>query len=266
MRSKFRTLIAIVIVVLITILTHYLGWLHPAERFVRRLIAPGSDALYSWSVTLDDQTELFHSVGDLERAYTMLKQTYLENKIDETRFALLEEENTSLRKGLDFVQKTGFKTLGADVIGKQIDPIGSTIILNRGTKDGIKDGMPVIVHDGILIGSIARAEEDMSIVRLITDNQSRVAATLMNKEKSIGLIEGGFGLSVRMTFVPQHELISVGDVVITSGLEKEMPYGLMIGVVESVEKEVYEPFQRAIITSPVNLQQLIVVSVLLESI
>lgn len=265
MTSKFRTFFAIAVVIFLTIGLHYLGVLNSAERFIRGLIAPGSHAVYSWSVAIEEDVETFSSVEDLQHAYTALKQAYLLNKIDQTAYALLEEENASLRRQLSFVARTGIVTLGADVIGKQIDPIGSTIMINRGKQDGVQEHMAVIVHDGILIGRIARVEDDMSIVRLITDNQSRIAATLMNKDKSIGLIEGGFGLSVRMTFVPQHEVIRIGDTVITSGLEKELPHGLIIGAVESVEKEVYEPFQRAVITSPVNLQQLTAVGILLSN-
>lgn len=264
MQHKVRTFIAILIVIMMTIGMHYLGWLTPVERFVRTLIAPGSSMLYSWSISIEDEPETFMSVEELQEAYAALKKAYLYSKIDQTQIALLKEENDSLRRQLSFIESRGNPSVGADVIGKQIDPMGSTLIINRGSNSGIKESNPVIIHDGIIVGKIARVEEDMAIVRLITDNQSRIAATLMNKEKSIGLVEGGFGLSVRMTSVPQHEIIAIGDTVITSGLEKEMPHGLVIGTVESVEKEVYEPFQRAIIASPVNLQELTVVSVLTE--
>lgn len=265
MQKKIRTFFAILAVVVVTIITHYLGWLTPVERFVRKGIAPGSSLLYNWSVSIEDNTETFMSVEDLQQAYAALKKAYLFNKIDHTKMTLLEEENNALRKQLAFLSAHSFVSVGADVIGKQIDPMGSTLIINRGSRDGIKESNPVIVYSGIVIGKIARVEEDMAIIRLITDNQSRIAATLMNKEKSIGLVEGGFGLSVRMTSVPQHEMIAIGDTVITSGLEKEMPHGLIIGQVESVEKEVYEPFQRAIIASPVDLQELTIVSVLTEA-
>lgn len=265
MQRKIRTFFAILVVIIITISFHYLGWLTPVERFIRGGIAPASSILYTWSVTVEDDTEQFMSVEELQEAYTALKKAHLYSKIDYTKITLIEEENESLRKQLLFITGRTVTTVGADVIGKQIDPVGSTLIINRGSRDGIKESNPVIVHNGILIGKIARVEEDMAIVRLITDNQSRIAATLMNKNKSIGLVEGGFGLSVRMTSVPQHEIIALGDTVITSGLEKEMPHGLIIGSVESVEKEVYEPFQRAIIGSPVELEELTVLSVLTDA-
>ncbi len=265
MQRKIRTFFAILAVILVTIITHYLGWLTPVERFVRKGIAPGSSMLYNWSVSIENDTETFMSVEDLQEAYSALKKAYLFNKLDQTKMTLLQEENNALRSQLSFLTARPFVSVGASVIGKQIDPMGSTLIINRGSRDGIKESNPVIALEGIVIGKIARVEEDMAIVRLITDNQSRIAATLMNKEKSIGLVEGGFGLSVRMTSVPQHEVIALGDTVITSGLEKEMPYGLIIGQVESVEKEVYEPFQRAIIASPVNLQDLTLISVLTEA-
>ncbi len=265
MQQKIRTFFAILTVIIVMIVVHYIGWLTPVERFVRGIFAPGSSYVYNWSIGEEGDTEHFTKVEDLEAAYSALKAAYLFTKIDQTHMTLLEEENESLRKQLVFITGRHIATIGADVIGKQIDPVGNTLIINRGSRDGIKESNPVVVDNGILVGKIARVEEDMSIVRLITDNQSRVAATLMNKDKSIGLVEGGFGLSVRMTSVPQHETIAIGDTVITSGLEKEMPHGLIIGSVESVEKEVYEPFQRAVIGSLIELEKITVVSVLTDA-
>jgi rod shape-determining protein MreC len=68
-----------------------------------------------------------------------------------------------------------------------------------------------------------------------------------------------------MTFIPQNETITPGDVIVTSGLEPLIPRGLTIGTIEAVEKEAYQPFQKAVLTPLASLNKLRVVSVLLTS-
>ena len=102
-----------------------------------------------------------------------------------------------------------------------------------------------------------------SVVQLISDQYSKIAATVLNRDKSIGVVEGGFGLSLQMNFIPQNENISVGDNIITSGLEEEIPYGLILGYVDVVRKEPYQPFQKAILSSFVDISKAQNVSILL---
>lgn len=264
--KKLKTLFLISAITIFTIILHYIGWLAPIENFFRNILNPGSQAFYSLSVQINDEAEEFTDIDKLKQAYIKIRSELAETKVDNVNYKLLEVENYSLRELLNFYEKNQiYKHVGADVIGKNVDPISNTIILNRGTRDGVAIGNPVITNNGILIGKISKAEESSSIVRLINDNQSRIAATIMNGEKSLGIIEGGYDISVRMNFIPQNETISIGDTVITSGLESEIPYGLIIGTLESIEKEAYQPFQKAIVSPLVDLESLQVVSIIVTT-
>lgn len=180
------------------------------------------------------------------------------------RLAQLEEENTELRRQMNFFATSTYRHVGADVIGRSLQPVGTSLFINRGARDGIAERNPVVAAHGVLVGTIARVDERTSLVRLLTDDQSKVAATLVNKDKSLGLIEGGYDISVRMNFIPQNEAVRVGDHVVTSGLEDNMPRGLLIGDVAAVVKEAYQPFQYAIVNPAVSLTHLTEVSVIIE--
>lgn len=262
MNSKLKTLVAFCIVIALLIVLHVLGWVRPIERFVRNIVEPGSRVLYSWSVTIAEEN--FDSPDELADAYKKLKRDLTANRIDEVRLALINSENETLREQLSFFEITTSTHIGANVVGKSIDPLSSTIRIDKGTDQGIQIGDPVIAGPGVLIGQITNADETRATVRLINDKHSRVAATLINHDKSIGLLEGGFGISVNMTFIPQNELISIGDLVVTSGLSDEIPRGLLIGTIQSVEKEPYRPFQKAAIEPALELDQLLVVSIILR--
>lgn len=266
MTAYLRTLFAIVLVIILVIIFHYLTWLKPIENFFRQVINPGGRILYNLSINLDQGEDNFSSVDDLKSAYKKLKEDILKNAIDQTKLVLLEKENSELRSQLNFFQKKTLLHVGAEVIGKNIEPLASTIIINRGQNDGLKIGQPAIIGEGILIGVIVKVDNDTAIIRLIDDNQSKIAATSLNKDNSIGIVEGGYGISIKMVFIPQNEQLNVEDIVVTSGLQENIPAGLAIGTIEAVEKEAYQPFQQAIITPYAQLDKIKQVSVIYEKI
>ena len=236
--------------ILIAIGMHYAGWLLPIEFFFRKLINPTSRAVYN--IGVQDGVPLLakdHEISQLQA----------EN-------ALLKHENNELRNQLNFFSSSSLYSVGSevkvDVIGKNIEPLGNTLVLDRGASVGIKKGNPVIIGTGVIIGKIARVEEDISIVQLLTDNQSKIAATIVNKDKTIGLVEGGYEISVRMNFIPQNEEVHISDIVVTSGLEKDIPRGLLIGKIESIQKEAHHPFQQAIIAPVIPFDKIRIVSVI----
>ena len=65
-----------------------------------------------------------------------------------------------------------------------------------------------------------------------------------------------------MDFIPRNEVVLVGDMVVTSGLEETIPRGLLIGEVAVAQNEAYQPFQQAVLTPSTDLTKLFIVSVL----
>lgn len=265
MRSqKSKTALLISLIISITIVFHYTGLLQGAEHMLRGLVSPASQAVYNWSVEINNEKQEFTSVDELEQAYRDLKHLYAENVVDKTTLERVQEENVSLKEQLTFVTKERYSHISTEVIGKNIDPLGSTLILAAGSTAGIAVGNPVIIGNGVLIGKIYRVEEDMSVVRLIDDTQSKIAATVFSQSRSIGVVEGGYGLSTRMNFIPQNENINAGDVIITSGLEAGVPRGLVIGTIQAIQKEPYEPFQSALLAPVLDLHYITVATVLIQ--
>lgn len=269
-RSKIQTFIAITAVIGLVILFHMLGWLVPVERFLRQIITPGSEMLYTITVTLaDDETKEFHTVDELKDAYERLMVEYKAAQVAAVNSELIRQENSELRNLVGFFSSTTMYHRGAEVVantvGKNIESVGSTLVINKGGRHGIRIGNPVIVETGILIGKVIRVEDDLSIVQLITDSQSKIAAMVMNGDKSIGIVEGGYNISTRMTWIPQNETVSVGDIVVTSGLENGIPRGLLIGRIAVIEREPYQAFQEAEITPLANLGKLRLVAVIIGS-
>jgi len=261
---KVKTFIGLSTFIVLVILLHFSGALLFLENFFRSVIRPVSSSLYEINLQSGDQTEVFKSIDDLKKAYIEQTKELTDLRLTNATILMLKEENRLLRSSLNFFVSTTYNKVGAEVIGKNIDPTGSTVIINRGEVAGIKVGNAAVAENGVFVGKVARVEKNEAVVRLVNDNQSRVAATVNNAEKSIGIVEGGYGISIRLNFIPQNETVSVGDTVFTSGLEDSIPRGLPIGRIEVVEKEAYQPFQKAVMTPFVALDKIFTLNIITE--
>jgi len=148
----------------------------------------------------------------------------------------------------------------ADVIGVDQDSSLRSIIINRGTRDGLAVGMPVVTDLG-LVGRIFRVSSNAAQVQLITDQNSAISGRLQTTRVEgsvIGLLAG----NLRMTFIPLGADIVEGDLVVTSGLGGNLPADIVIGQVTSIRQFEFELFQETEIRSLINFDTLEIVLVI----
>jgi len=262
---RSRTFISIGIVVGAFIFLHWVGLLSPMEKGARFVIYAGSHALYQWTIGISQAMRFSESKKKLIQEVDSLKAKQNDTTVDQTRLKIVEDENTELREQLHFFATHNVVHVGAEVIGRSINPLGTEVIINKGVRDGIGLNNPVIVGDGILIGKISSVDTENATIRLINDNNSKIAASIINNAKSIGLVEGGYGIGVHMNFIPQNEAVNPNDVVVTSGLTEGIPRGLLIGTVQLVEKQPHEPFQQAVLQPIADLSHIYLVSVIIHT-
>lgn len=269
MKPRGKIFFSISIAILLVVFLHFLGWINPIENLFRKVIANGSALVYRSTIYFTQQSmkksrgSVDVCIGHCGSRENVDYQKELE--LNKAKVRILEGENSLLREKLNFFASSEYSYVSADVIGRNIDLVDTTLVINVGSNYGVKINNPVIIGKGILIGKIARVTENNAVVRLIDDSQSKIAAMVMGMNKSIGLVEGGYGVSVRLSFVPQNEIIKPGDLVVSSGLEPDMPKGLGIGTIEVVEKKPQEPFQEAVLKALVELRNIDVVSVIIGS-
>lgn len=156
---------------------------------------------------------------------------------------------------LDYTTRTTSQEfITADVINVDQTNLLRTITINRGARDGIAPGMPVVTGQG-LIGRILDVSANASRVLLITDRNSAVSARLQ-RTRVEGSVQGQLSGNLRMTMIPLGQVIEVGDLVITSGLGGNFPPDIVIGVVTSIRQFEFELFQEAEVTSLNNFDTL----------
>jgi len=150
--------------------------------------------------------------------------------------------------------------VSAAVIGVDTSPFLRYVIINRGSDDGLRRGMPVVTHQG-LVGRIASVLPNAARVQLITDSSSRINVQLQKSGAEASLY-GTLTGDISLQSIPQDAEVNVGDVIITSGLGGDYPSDLIVGQVSGVRRRPSELSQTASVQPVVDFAALKVVLVI----
>lgn len=192
-------------------------------------------------------TAVIASLGDLARENAELRSRNIELEAQLVGLKEVEHENAILRQELSFVKEGGKDYLPAQLIGRSATGLHKDLILNRGRRDGLRLGQAVVAQ-GFLVGVINHVQESQSTVLLINHPRSLVPA-LLQDSRSTGLLRGGIsGLS--LTDILIDAPVQIGETVLTSGLGGELPVGIPIGKVVSLESKKGDITKKAAIVSP----------------
>lgn len=148
----------------------------------------------------------------------------------------------------------------ASVIGRDPSPFLHYIIINVGSNDDIRRGMPVVTNQG-LVGRVDAVIADAARVQLITDPASAVNIYLQNAETNAVLFGSVTG-DVSLDMISQDVTVESGDLILTSGLGGGYPSDLPIGQVVTVRTLEFELFQQASVQSAVDFSRLDIVLVI----
>ncbi len=141
----------------------------------------------------------------------------------------LETENKALRELLNFVPAPGTQSISARVIGDSGGAFARTMILNAGSRDGVRKGQAVITGAG-LVGRVQEVGLRSSRLLLLADLNSRIPVVI-ESSRVRGVIAGTNGETLRLVHLPPDVVAAPGDRIVTSGHGGALPPGLPIGVV-----------------------------------
>lgn len=131
-----------------------------------------------------------------------------------------------------------YKLQDAVVTGHESDNYITVYILDKGTAQGIEKDMPVITSEGI-VGHITEVGTDWSKAVTLLYSGSSVGA-YVERSGEQGVVEGDYTLSrdglCKLSYMSAEADVKAGDRIVSSGYGSVYPRGLVIGYVESVEK------------------------------
>lgn len=233
------------------------GWLRPVTERVTRWIFSSAAPLYRVGATMG-------SLADAASADRVTSPSELEAlRSENARLRTLIAENDALKDALGYKESGGGNTIVARVVSRTTGDLFHGLVIDRGSEDGIAPDQPAVAGDGVIVGKVMSVSPHTAAVMLLTDSRSRLAVAMQGASDTIGVLEGDRGISLSVGLIPQHESISPGDTVVTSGLEPGIRRGLVVGTVDKVSREAQDPFQSAAIVPMTAAERPMFVEVLL---
>lgn len=230
-------------------------------------------ALYTWNARTGYLDSVVEKSGLEVTGYLLRPGTWAKEKVQDywqRYFALVDvaEENRNLREDLRNAEEylaevreehaelmrlralfglqppEGWTRLGARVLSGRFGPGAAleSVMIDRGYATGAPPGTPVVTHQG-LAGHVFRASPRSSTVVLLTDRSFR-AAVITQEGRIPGVIAGtGARSPLELRYVAQNTPLSVGDTLITSGMDGEFPKGIPVARITRISAASENLFQ-----------------------
>ena len=202
--------------------------------------------LFSNSIT-NYTNEVFENINwyfELKKINSSLVE---ENLILKNQLEKFIEKNS-----IDSLENVAFQYQNAKVISNNLSSFKNNLIINKGTKHGLKNEMGVISSTGI-VGIIDRTSKNYSSVMSVLNTESKINAKV-KRTSHFGTLEWN-GLSNRdllLNDIPETADIKIGDSIITGGMSLIFPEGINIGVISEIMKQ--EKFNDTIMKFNINNQ------------
>ncbi len=221
------------------------SWLKPVRQQLNFLIIPFYQLTDIPRRFNDWSDNVFASQSDLRSENESLKIELLIHQRKLQQMAALAAENVRLRQLLNATDMLQDKVLIAELIGVSPNPISHTVIINRGSREGVYERQPVLDAFG-LMGQIIEVDEENSRVLLLSDPTHAIPIQV-NRNGVRAIAEGTGDLNrLNLRHVSINADIREGDLLVSSGLGDRFPVGYPVAEVEQVVRNSGQAFARVI--------------------
>jgi rod shape-determining protein MreC len=200
-----------------------LGGAGPFQKTMTKI----SDSLYS---VKKNYIDLLTVREEKERLWQELQECRTKAYANRGAVAL----NARLRKLLDFKESSNQPTITAQIIGKDPSLWFRSVIIDRGSSDGVGKGMPVVTGAGI-VGQVYASSTDYSKVLLAIAPSSAIDV-LLQGSRIRGILKGTGKNLYQLEYILKTAEVFVGDRVVTAGYGGMFPTGLPVGIVSKVTR------------------------------
>lgn len=265
--AKYQSIIIALILIIIFLLTVSFivkpsGKTGFFRKLVLEVVIPLEDLVNTSIDSVGRAWNRYIFLVGLEEENRKLKKevSSLTSKINASNETCLECNR--LRKLLALRESSSFETIAAKVVGRERSFAFKTILINRGSSDGLTVGLPVLAFEGVA-GRIIDVSWNVSTVLLLVDYNSNIDA-LVQSVRAQGILQGSGRGGCILKYVQRSEEIKAGDSVICSGLAGVFPKGLLLGTIVSVDREETSLFQKIQVVPAVDVAKLEEVLVILK--
>ena len=163
-------------------------------------------------------------------------------------------EAMRLRKLLELRESFPQRAVAARVIDRNRSSLFKTLLINKGTADGLRVGLAVLSDQGV-VGRIIETSWHASRVLLLIDGNSNIDG-IIQRSRAQGILQGAGSAGCSLKYISRAEEVLAGDVVISSGLSGVLPKGLLLGVVTGASRKEGGLFQKIDVAPAVDFEKL----------
>ena len=231
-------------------------------KFTIAIVSPFQELVSDSINFVKDIWKQYFSLVSVSKENAHLNRSLKQAEEKNNRLIEMELSHARLKKLFNFQETLNKSVVAAEVIGRDPSPWFKTIIINKGSREGVERGMPVVIPEGIA-GLVTNVANTHAKILLIIDQNSAVDA-LIQRTRARGIIKGEPSGRLQLQYVLRKHDIYEGDVVVSSGLDGVFPKGIRIGYVHEVDKPDSGIFQQLAVTPYADFEKLEEVLVVLD--
>lgn len=264
--KKYRPTAIVILVIVFSIILLILSTKMPSDtgylrKFILDVAAPIERLIrmpMDKTITVWNRYLFLVGLGEENRRLKR-ENDQLENQLLHYQEGYLE--GLRLQKLLTLKDQSDYVSMTARVIGIDQKSLIKTILINKGTSHGIRNGLPVMNDQGVL-GRIIETSWHVSRVLLISDGNSNIDA-LVQGTRVQGMLQGSGTMRCMLKYIAKTEEVKAGDLVVSAGMTEIFPKGLLLGTVIRADKKDPGLFQRIEVVPAVDFTRLEEVLVLM---
>lgn len=231
-------------------------------KFIIAIVSPFQEIVSDSTTFVKDIWKHYFFQISVSEENARLNRSLKQVEEKNNRLKEVELSHQRLKKLFAFKKTLYKKVVAAEVIGRDPSPWYKTIIINKGSREGVERGMPVVIPEGIA-GLVTDVSSTHAKILLVIDQNSAVDA-LIQRNRARGIIKGEPSGRLLLQYVQRKHDIHVGDIVVSSGLDGVFPKGIRIGYVHEVDKPDSGVFQQLAVTPFGDFEKLEEVLVVLD--
>jgi len=236
----------------------------PARGFLEALVAPLQHGFSETAHNVDTWIQTANTMHTLDGQNAQLREDIARLQSENAQLRGLRTENDTLRKMLGFqLEHPDLQSLSASVIGRDPTGLSRLLVLDRGSAQGVREGMAVTSPGGLLLGRVTAVTASQATVLLIDDIDSSIAVKV-DRSNVDAVVQGQaqHGGRLLVKRIAQGADVGRGDLLKTSGVGGTLPKGLLVGQIYEVHQKDIDLEQEALaypLAIPESVDQVLVI-------
>ena len=189
--------------------------------------------------------DFFASQSQLSAENIELRTRLAEARLAAQRLEAAAAEGARLKQLMGAAERFPTSAAPAEILSNGRDPFSRRVLVDKGTRDGVRPGSPVIDESGV-VGQVTRVHALLAEVTLLTDKDQAIPVQVVRNGLRAVAFGGGTSGLLELRYLAANAEIVNGDKLVTSGIDGVYPQGLPVATVTRVERDATNVFARVL--------------------